>query len=76
MGGLLGVMFVTSVIVIAPITGTVVFFSISLAGQFFISLIIDHYGLFNIAKHEINPMKIAGILLILLGTYVIQYSKS
>lgn len=75
-GGLLGAMFVTSLIIIAPITGTVTFFSISLGGQFFMGILIDHFGWFDITKHEVNPMKIGGILLIFLGVAVIQYSKN
>lgn len=74
-GGLLGAMFVTSIIYIAPITGIVSFLSISLAGQFFMALIVDHFGLFEIAKNEINPGKIVGIFIIFLGTFIIQYSK-
>lgn len=76
LGGLLGAMFVTSVVVIAPKTGIVTFLSVSLAGQFFMALIIDHFGLMAIAKNEINPGRIVGILVIFLGTYIIQYSKS
>ncbi len=74
-GGLLGAMFVTSVIYIAPVTGIVSFLSISLAGQFFMGLIVDHYGLLGIAKNEINLGKIAGIGTIFIGAYIIQYFK-
>ena len=74
-GGLLGAMFVTSIIFIAPVTGIVSFLSISLAGQFFMALIVDHFGLFEIAKNEINPGKIVGILVIFIGTYIVQYFK-
>jgi transporter family-2 protein len=74
-GGLLGTMFVTSIIYIAPITGIITFFSISIAGQFFMGIIIDHYGLFKIAQNEINLGKIVGILVVFLGTYIIQYFK-
>lgn len=74
-GGLLGATFVTSLIFIAPITGIVTFLSISLAGQFFMGLIVDHFGLFKIAQSDLNPGKILGILVIFLGTYIIQYFK-
>jgi transporter family-2 protein len=74
-GGLLGAMFVTSIIFIAPITGIVTFLSISLAGQFFMALIVDHYGLFKIAQNELNPGKIVGIVVIFLGTFIVQHFK-
>jgi len=71
-GGMLGAIFVSSVIFFIPKIGVTTVLAASIAGQLIAASIIDHFGLFGLAVHHINPGRIAGILLLLGGIFLIQ----
>ncbi len=72
MGGLLGAVFVSSVIFFIPKIGVTTVLAASIAGQLIAASIIDHYGYFGISIHPISTGKIIGILLLLSGIFLIQ----
>lgn len=72
LGGLLGAIFVSSVIFFIPKIGVTTVLAASIVGQLIAASIIDHYGFFGLTIHPINLGRVAGILLLLGGIYLIQ----
>lgn len=48
--------------------------ALGLLGQTIFSLFIDHFGLFGISVNKFEPKKIAGLLLITIGIFVMTLS--
>jgi transporter family-2 protein len=72
LGGMLGAIFVSSVIFFIPKIGVTTVLAASIAGQLIAASIIDHYGFFGISIHQISAGRIIGILLLLSGIFLIQ----
>lgn len=72
LGGAIGAMFVTSVVLLIPRIGVTTMLAASIAGQLIIASIIDHYGFFNVTVHPVSLSRIAGIIMLLLGIFLIQ----
>lgn len=73
-GGLIGAFFVSIATTLVPRLGATLSFTLIIAGQLIISVIIDKYGLFGITASEISIKKIAGISLVLAGVVLIKNS--
>ncbi|SFQ95994.1 DMT family transporter [Poseidonocella sedimentorum] len=71
LAGVVGTIFVASGVVIAPVTGALVFFVCIVTGQMLGSLIADHVGAFGLAVREINSMRVFGITLVCLGAIIV-----
>jgi bacterial/archaeal transporter family-2 protein len=71
-GGLLGAFFVTSAVVLVPRLGVALTFSLLIAGQMIVTLIIDHFGLLGLPVKEVSVARIAGIALIAAGVVLIR----
>ena len=71
-GGLLGAFFVTAGVTLVPRLGVATTFSLMIAGQMIVTLIIDHFGLLGVPVREVNFARIAGILLIGVGVVLIR----
>lgn len=74
-GGLLGAFFILSVIVIAPRIGPTQLFGLIIASQLIFSVAVDHFGWLGFEVQPINVRKAAGILLLMGGTFLIQWGK-
>ena len=48
--------------------------SLSLLGQLITSLVIDHFGCFNMPVAEFDKKKILGLVIIIAGIYVMTLS--
>ncbi|AAU23506.1 DMT family transporter [Bacillus licheniformis] len=72
-GGILGVVFITSNILLLPIVGASLTVVLALSGQMIIALVIDHFGWFGIPKHRLNVQRILGIVLMITGIMIIQH---
>src|SRR4029079_826471 len=72
LGGLLGAFFVASTIVLAPRIGVAMTFSLIVAGQMLITLVLDHFGFLGIPVKEISLARVFGILLITAGVVIIR----
>jgi len=70
-GGLLGAVYVVSVIVLAPRLGPLLTFALVIAGQLLASLLLEHLGLLY-ARHPVNLPRLLGLLLVLLGAYLVR----
>ncbi|MEP6944555.1 MAG: DMT family transporter [Acidobacteriota bacterium] len=71
-GGLLGAFFVTATVVLVPRIGVAMAFSLIIAGQMLVTLVIDHFGLLGVPVKEISLVRVAGILLITAGVVLIR----
>lgn len=71
-GGLLGAIFVGYVTWINQRQGMALTFALIVSGQIFISLIIDHYGLFGSTIRAITLEKIIGATLIIAGLVLVK----
>ncbi len=71
-GGLMGSIYVTSIIFLVPRLGAALSFGLIIAGQMVFSLALDHFGLFGVPVQPANLGRILGILLIFAGILLIQ----
>ena len=71
-GGLLGAFFVTATIILMPRLGVALTISLIIAGQLIIALVMDHYGLLGLEVRQVTPLRIAGVVLVGLGTVLIR----
>src|SRR5664279_1864352 len=71
-GGLIGAAYVLSTIVIAPRLGATVFFSIVIAGQIIMALVLDNYGWLGFQRHPINTMRLVGAALMIAGVVLVR----
>lgn len=71
MGGLMGAIYMITVIVSVPKIGTANLVSLSVAGQLVAAIILDHYGLMGFALHSANGWRLLGILLIVMGVLLV-----
>ncbi len=71
-GGFLGAFFVASAVVLVPKLGVALTFSLLIAGQMLITLVLDHYGLLGVPVKEVNIQRFLGVLLIVGGAILIR----
>ncbi len=71
-GGFLGAFFVTAAVTLVPKLGVAMTFSLVVAGQMLVTLVIDHFGLFGVPVKEVSLARIGGILLITAGVVLIR----
>ena len=72
MGGLLGAIFVSCIIFVNQQQGVALTFALVVAGQIFVSLVIDHFGLLGSIVRPVSIPKIIGALLIIAGLVLIK----
>jgi transporter family-2 protein len=72
MGGLLGAIYVSCIIFVNQQQGVALTFALVVAGQIFISLLIDHFGLLGSIVRPVSIPKIIGALLIVAGLVLIK----
>jgi transporter family-2 protein len=70
-GGLLGAAYVTSVLVTVRTLGAGAVVAATIAGQLTMSVLIDQFGLLGVDKDPVNATKLAGILLLAGGTFLV-----
>ena len=71
-GGFLGAFFVAAAVMLVPRIGVAMTFSLIIAGQMIVTLIIDHFGLLGVPIKEVSCARIGGILLITAGVVLIR----
>lgn len=70
-GGLIGAVYVMTVIISVPKIGTANLVSLSVAGQLVAALVLDHYGMLGFAVHPANGWRLLGTLLIMVGALLV-----
>ena len=69
---LLGAFFVTRTVILAPRIGVAMTFSLIVAGQMLITLLLDQFGFLGLPVKEISFARVGGILLITAGVVMIR----
>ncbi len=70
-GGVIGAVYVTTVIVSVPKIGTANLISLSVAGQLIAAIVMDHYGLMGFSLHPANGWRLLGVVLIIAGVLLV-----
>jgi transporter family-2 protein len=71
-GGLLGLIYVTTALVLIPRAGVANVILAIFVGQMLISICADHFGWFNTPVRSVDISRAAGCILLLGGLYLIQ----
>jgi transporter family-2 protein len=71
-GGFLGAFFVLVMATIVPRIGLALSFSLAIAGQMLIALVMDHFGFLGIPERGISWPRVLGVLLIAVGIVLIR----
>jgi transporter family-2 protein len=71
-GGMLGAFFVTATIILVPKLGATAMVALILSGQMFASLLLDHFGVLGYPIHPISLGRIAGVLMLCGGVWLIK----
>lgn len=71
-GGLLGAFFITTAAFAGPRIGALLFMTLVLAGQLGMALLLDHFGWAGFRETPVGLGKIAGLLLIVVGIWLIR----
>ncbi|MFP4351075.1 MAG: DMT family transporter [Thermodesulfobacteriota bacterium] len=69
--GLLGLVIVGSISYAVPRLGVSRAFTILVAAQFFVAVLIDHYGLFSAAVQPVTGPRLLGLALISAGVWLV-----
>lgn len=72
-GGVAGVIYITSALLLTPRLGAANFIVCVIAGQMLTSLLIDHFGLMGLPIKEASLGRITGVLLIVGGMLMVQW---
>jgi transporter family-2 protein len=71
-GGFLGAFFVSVMATIVPRIGVALSFSLAIAGQMLVTLLIDHFGWLGVPEKPINLMRVLGAAFITVGVVLIR----
>lgn len=72
MGGFLGVVYLTSIVISVPFVGVGITMVAVIIGQLVMSMVIEHYGRLGSKKLRINKEKIFAIVSILIALILIN----
>ena len=71
-GGLLGAVYVTVNIVLAPKIGIAAIMALGIAGQLVTALLLDRFGMFELAIRELSVGRLSGAILVLVGALMVR----
>lgn len=71
-GGFLGAFFVSVMATIVPRIGVALSFSLAIAGQMLITLLIDHFGWLGVTEKPISLLRVLGAVFITVGVILIR----
>jgi transporter family-2 protein len=71
-GGLIGAVYVLTIIILAPKLGAATLMAAVVAGQMLASLVLDQYGLLGFPQHPVNAVRLLGAVLVSAGVVLVQ----
>ncbi|MEO1535101.1 MAG: DMT family transporter [Planctomycetota bacterium] len=74
LGGLVGALFVTVAVVLAPRLGAAILVAGIVTGQLIGSVVIDHFGMVGFPKVQVTWPRVVGAALLIAGVLVMQLS--
>ncbi len=72
LGGILGAFYVATVVVILPRLGMALTFSLIVAGQITLSVILDHFGLLGNPVRQLSIGRLIGLVLLVVAVVLIR----
>jgi bacterial/archaeal transporter family-2 protein len=70
-GGLISALYVASIVWTVRALGAGGLTAATIAGQFTIAMVVDHYGWLGVERSPITASKLAGLALLAAGTYLV-----
>ncbi|HWC25718.1 MAG TPA: DMT family transporter [Solirubrobacteraceae bacterium] len=70
-GGLLGAIYVTTVLVTVRSLGAGGVVAATITGQLTMSVLADHFGWLGVTRDPVSALKLVGVVLLGLGTYLV-----
>ncbi len=74
-GGAIGVLLVTTSLILVPKVGSLPWFAAVMTGQTVAAIVLDHYGMLGNPKAVASPLRLLGGALMIAGVMVIVYAK-
>ena len=71
-GGLMGTIYLTGNILLAPRLGAGELIGLVVAGQLMFSVLLDHFGWIGFTQHSAGPARLAGCALMIAGVFLIS----
>lgn len=71
--GVIGVIYVASGVMIAPVTGALLYFVCIVAGQLLGAMAMDHFGAFGLQLREVSLLRVGGFALVLTGALMVLH---
>jgi transporter family-2 protein len=71
-GGLMGTIYLTGNVLLAPRLGAGALIGLVVAGQLIFSVLLDHFGWIGFAQHSAGPARLAGCALMIAGVFLIS----
>src|SRR5205085_10782909 len=71
LGGIIVATYVVMIMILVPRIGVGTAIGLIVTGQILCAVAIDHFGLFNVAVRTVTSTRIAGILLMIGGVYLV-----
>jgi transporter family-2 protein len=72
-GGLLGAMYVTASLMLAPRIGVAALIALGITGQLIAALLLDRFGMFGLLEREFSLGRVGGALLVVAGSLMVRY---
>lgn len=73
LGGVAGVIYISSALILVPRVGATSFIVCVIAGQLITSLLLDYHGWMNLPEREISIGRMVGVILVLVGMVTVQW---
>ncbi|MFK7160046.1 DMT family transporter [Marinospirillum sp. MEB164] len=73
LGGVAGVIYISSALILVPRFGATSFIVCVIAGQLITSLLLDYHGWLNLPVREISIGRMLGVILVLVGMVMVQW---
>jgi transporter family-2 protein len=71
-GGVYGVIFVTTILMLAPHIGIANTLVATIIGQLIISVFLDHFGVLGLTQHRVNGFRLLGCAGLMVSLFLIQ----
>ena len=71
-GGLMGVIYLTGTILLAPRLGAGALVGLIVSGQLIFSVLLDHFGWIGFEQHSANITRLTGCALMIAGVFLIS----
>jgi bacterial/archaeal transporter family-2 protein len=71
-GGLMGAAYVAFSLVLVTRLGGAMFLALVVVGQMSMAMVMDHFGLFGLTRHEISPLRVLGASFLVVGVVLIR----